>query len=376
MTQSNTLDFAAFAKRAEAGERLTVTFFGGSLTWGAQATDPLKTSYRALIGKKMQERYPEAHFTFVDAAIGGTGSQLGAFRLQRDVLAHEPDLVFLDFTVNDGASKIPEDDRLSSYESIIRRMVSAGIPVVQMLLAVKVDVEKVTDRPLDALHREIGEAYGLPVGDAVAVMRAAVNSGEVTPEELWDLPYDSTHPGDAGYALYAKAAWGAYSSAVEEKRICQVPEAMVHTDRYMRIDRFPLCTLENLPEGWSRGVPRRDAIAFDFICSRWMDDLAIASSKEGKAPQPLMLSFVGESILLFGEGTQRSGSFEIRIDEGEPQEYPTVCAGGSMRYLQIVAMDLKPDVAHTISILPKLKGDEELRLESVCIAGGQVLVDG
>ena len=91
--------FENFDKRAKAGENLTVAFLGGSLTWGANSTDPQKTSYRALISRKLAETYPKAHFTFIDAAIGGTGSQLGAFRLQRDVLAYKPDLVFLDFTL-------------------------------------------------------------------------------------------------------------------------------------------------------------------------------------------------------------------------------------------------------------------------------------
>ncbi len=114
------------------GDWKNSAFLGGSLTWGAQATDPLKTSYRAIVARNLSERYPEADFNFVDAAIGGTGSQLGAFRLQRDVLAYEPDLAFLDFTVNDHASKVPEDDRPSSYESLIRRMVQADVPVVQV----------------------------------------------------------------------------------------------------------------------------------------------------------------------------------------------------------------------------------------------------
>ena len=87
----------------------------------------MKTSYRARVSQMLRERYPNAHFTFVDAAIGGTGSQLAAYRLQRDVLAYHPDMVFLDFTVNDDPGKVPTDDRLSSYESLVRRMVQADI---------------------------------------------------------------------------------------------------------------------------------------------------------------------------------------------------------------------------------------------------------
>jgi lysophospholipase L1-like esterase len=368
------LSFADFDQRAKHGESLTVAFLGGSLTWGAQATDPLKTSYRALISRQMRERYPDATFTFVDAAIGGTGSQLAAFRLQRDVLAYDPDLVFLEFTINDNPYVVPKDDRLSSYESLVRRILLADAPVLQVFTAVKKDVyPEPSIRPLDAMHQKIGSAYSLPQADIVAWMRnVVVNEGRTTPDQLWDLPYDQTHPGDAGYALYAECVWDTYLNAVETGTVCSVPESMVYTDRYMQVDRFRLADLDMLPDGWTRGVPHRNAVAFDFVCSRWMDDLAIAEASEGQNPAPLKLEFTGQTVMLFGEGTQKSGSYRVSIDGGETQEYQTHCKSGNMRHVQIVAMDLEPAVAHTIEIIPTLKEGEELRLNSVCVAGGLV----
>src|SRR5689334_1200465 len=96
-----TPSFGEFDRRATEGQALTVVFFGGSLTWGANASDPQRTSYRALMGQYLKDKYPKAHINCVDAAIGGTGSKLGMFRLERDVLSYKPDLVFLDFTAND-----------------------------------------------------------------------------------------------------------------------------------------------------------------------------------------------------------------------------------------------------------------------------------
>ncbi|MGE9296056.1 MAG: SGNH/GDSL hydrolase family protein [Puniceicoccales bacterium] len=368
------LSFAEFDERAQRGESLTVAFFGGSLTWGAQATDPLKTSYRAIVSQNLQARYPDAHFTFVDAAIGGTGSQLGAFRLQRDVLAHEPDLVFLDFTINDGASHRPVDDRLSSYESLIRRMVMAGIPVVQVILAVKADVApKESARPLDFFHKEIAQAYGLPIADALAWMRSAVLVDErATADELWDLPYDSTHPGDAGYALYAEAVWDAYVRAVAGNVICRLPEETVHPNHYMQVDRFELTTLKPIPAGWAAGVPHRNAVAFDFVCSRWMDGLVIAKGSDAAPPDVLRLKFKGESVLLFGESTPESGRYSVSIDGAEPVEYEAHCSNGNMRLVRLAAYGLSPGVTHTLEIRPLLKAGEELRLNSICIAGGCV----
>ena len=93
--------FADFDRRAREGAELSVAFFGGSLTWSANASDPDRTGFRPLLAEHLRAKYPAAHFRFHDAGLGGTGSTLGVFRLDRDALAHDPDLVFLDFACND-----------------------------------------------------------------------------------------------------------------------------------------------------------------------------------------------------------------------------------------------------------------------------------
>ena len=359
-------DFSHFDRRARAGETLRVVFLGGSLTWGAQATDPQKTSYRALVGKKLEEAYPSARFKFHDAAIGGTGSQLAAFRLERDVIAHKPDLVFLDFTINDDPYAPPHPHRLAAYESLVRRLISVGTAVVQVILPAKKDVgPKKVPRPLDAKHKAIGAAYGLPLADAVELARRRVGEGKTTADDLWDVPDDATHPGDAGYALYAEAAWEAFVRAVREAARCRVPESMREAPWYMNVVRYRLTQMAPRPDGWQAGKPHRHAIAYDFICSRWMDDLLIA---RGQA-SPLRLKFHGSDVLLFGEQTQTSGDFAVRIDDGEAQRYSAFSKDGNMRLVRIVSEGLDLAVEHEIEITPLLNPGEELRLESVCVAG-------
>lgn len=368
---SPSLDFSDFDNLARGGGSPCVVFFGGSLTWGAQATNPMDTSYRAVVEKKLIDAYPNARFRFWDAAIGGTGSQLAAFRLERDVLSKKPNLVFLDFTINDNPYVMPTASRLSSYESLVRRLVQSGIPVVQVILPSKQDVQAdPCDRHLDVKHKEIAAAYGLPVADAVALTKDRVAEGKTTPDLLWDLPEDGTHPGDAGYALYAEAAWEAFQEAVSEKRQCQLPAKMLHDKTYMTVNRFRLDTPSSLPGGWQAGKPHRNAVAFDFVCSRWMDDLVIA----GAGASPLRLMVYAGDIMLFGEMTKTSGSYHVRIDGGEAKAYSATCADGNMRLLEYLAEGLNPSIEHEIEIRPDLKPGEELRIESVCAAGGPATV--
>ena len=368
---SPSLDFSNFDNRARNGDALCVIFLGGSLTWGAQSTNPMEKSYRALVEKKLLATYPNAHFRFWDAAIGGVGSQLASFRLERDVLTKKPDLVFLDFTINDDPYPEPSPSRLASYESLVRRLVQSGIPVVQVILPAKKDVlSNPPERPLDSKHKAIASAYGLPVADAVALVKQRVAKGEATPDQLWDLPEDGTHPGDAGYALYAEAAWTAFEHAVCANSQCRIPEKMLHADTYMTVNRCRLASIPNLPEGWAPGKPHRNAICFDFVCSRWMDDLAIA----GAGAAPLRLKVQASDIMIFGEMTQKSGGFQVRIDGGEPKIISAKCADGNMRLVATIAEGLDSAREHEIEIMPALQPGEELRIESVCAAGAPATV--
>jgi lysophospholipase L1-like esterase len=95
---------------------VTVAYLGGSITamngWRNKTTDWLRTTY------------PGATFKEIHAAIGGTGSDLGVFRLGRDVLAHKPDLLFVEFATNDGGQ--PPEQIWAQYGGHRAADVAAG----------------------------------------------------------------------------------------------------------------------------------------------------------------------------------------------------------------------------------------------------------
>jgi len=387
--------FADFDRRATAGEKLNVVFFGASLTWGANATDPNLTSYRGVIARKLEAEYPGARFHFWDAAIGGTGSQLGAFRLERDVLRRQPDLVFLDFTANDGiGSDTPES--LASYEAIVRRVVAeAHAPVVQVIFPFMWDVQsgKLAEMKRRIAHLKIAAAYHTAAGDAVELAQRRMTEGKTTIAQLW--PVDGVHPGDVGYELFADAAWGAFQLAVKEKRICAAPVKMLHAGTYMKTARVRISTLGALPAGWATGRPNVVAAYFDFLMSRWLDDEVIATNRrkvDGKDAlqpvEPLRFRFRGSMVMFFGEGTEKSGRFRAFVDgklveraepDGKPplKEFDAASLAkiirGNGHFAQVIAEGLDPALEHTLVIEPVFVHDkeQELRLESICVAGGE-----
>ncbi len=363
-------------QEAKAGKPLRVVFLGGSLTWGANATDPQLTSYRALVGEELRKVYPATPVHIWDAAIGGTGSQLGVFRLERDVLSRDPDLVFLDFTANDNI-RTADPERLASYEAIVRTLLKEKIAVVIVALPFRSDVEgelPPEKLPGWAAHRRIAQVYGIPFADCVSQARAAVRAGEAKIQELW--PFDGAHPDDAGYALFASEIWRTYLAAlVDDGKQTPLPESM-YPPTYLSRSRVRLSTLTPLPRGWSVKTASRTSAWFDGMPSRWLDDVVVAERKKVESePEPFEITFVGTTIQVFGEETLRSGRYRATID-GAPIRYPKngiISAsskrhGGTRQHFQPLASGLAPG-EHVLRIMPLLEPEQELRIESVCVAG-------
>ncbi len=364
----------AFCRRAAAGERLTVAFFGGSLTWGANATDPNRTSWRARIGARLEETYPKAHFKFVDAAIGGTGSSLGIFRLERDVLAYRPDLVFIDWTVNDDI-RYANDDASASYEGILRNLL-AHLPdcvPVTVILPDRRTVTTATEAELKrrAEHLAVAKAFNLACADVLGEMRRRFADGRVDLEKIWPAVIgDNTHPFDGGYALYAEIIW---SQVFENPSALSpsVPADWLFAPKYRHVVRANLHGRDDLPAGWKSEPCSMRAGTFDFLCSRWQDGLAVA--REGSAP--LRAKFRGEVLLLYGESAEQSAEAVVLVDGKPVSTWDTSGFGRkfppSAWLVWPVGSAFDPSVEHDLEIRGIFKPGtgRELRLGSICVAG-------
>jgi hypothetical protein len=104
-----------FFNKLEKGETVRVAYVGGSIT--AQA------GWRVKSLAYFQSQYPKAKLEEIYAALGGTGSELGVFRMDHDVLSLKPDLLFVEFAVNDEGSA-PENV-LRSMEGVVRKTYKA-----------------------------------------------------------------------------------------------------------------------------------------------------------------------------------------------------------------------------------------------------------
>jgi hypothetical protein len=100
-----------FFSKARAEGEVHVAYLGGSIT--------AQPGYRVKSLEHFRSTYPKATFKEINAAIGGTGSDLGAYRIEHDVFGGKPDLLFVEFAVNDGGTAPEEIVR--AMEGIVRK---------------------------------------------------------------------------------------------------------------------------------------------------------------------------------------------------------------------------------------------------------------
>lgn len=185
-------------------KRLTIGYFGGSITEGAGASKPANC-WRSLITEWFRSKYPEAEITPIQAAIGGTGSKLGIFRMERDLLSKKPDLVFIEFSVNDGMGNY--DEIMADSETIVRKIYAAN-PYAEIVY-VHTTTKSISDRIAAgeeyiarSAHSAVMHRYGIAQIDVGEILRNKVmESGG----DWKQFTVDTVHPNDAGYRIYTDA---------------------------------------------------------------------------------------------------------------------------------------------------------------------------
>ncbi len=194
-------------RRAAAGEDAAIGFLGGSITQGSLASGPEKC-YAALTFDWWQGHFPSSKARYINAGIGGTTSHYGAARAEDDLLSYRPDLVFVEFSVND----TDDSHFMETYEGLIRRIWNCDWQPAVVLIHNRFYDTGASAQPV---HDRIGRHYGLPrvcVGD---VLWGKLQTGELTAEEVTP---DGLHPNDRGHRMIAEMICGFLEKVDEERR--------------------------------------------------------------------------------------------------------------------------------------------------------------
>ena len=175
-------------------------WFGGSITAGAGSSLPTKR-YSALVTAGLNEAYPDVQFRECRASIGGTGSNLGIFRMERDLLSQEPDIVFVEFARNDSPHYTKK-----YMECVVRRLQKyrRDLPIV-FVYTISVDTynnfySKGEMAENETEQQKLADYYNIP---SICVARDLAT--KITADgNIRTFIVDGVHPSDNGHASYAE----------------------------------------------------------------------------------------------------------------------------------------------------------------------------
>ena len=197
LSAGNNARMQRFLSRARAGEDVTVAFIGGSITQGAGAVPLQENCYARVTAQGLRARFGQ-HIRYIKAGVGGTPSETGLMRYDRDINRDGsalPDLVVVEFAVNDAG----DETEGVFYESLIRHILAQpNHPAVIMLFAVFAN-----DWNLKRRLAPIGYRHQVPMVDvleAVSPQFARPEGRVITKRQYF---YDVYHPSNLGHRIMA-----------------------------------------------------------------------------------------------------------------------------------------------------------------------------
>lgn len=202
LNTGNRARLANVMKKAQNNEAVTFGVIGGSITQGTGAQSSQETyAYRTMAW--WVKAFPKASpkLRYVNAGIGATGSYIGVHRAANDLLAQKPDVVIVEFSVNDTD---PLRD-LQSYDSLVRRILEQDNQPAVILLFMTQE----NGTSLYETHRKIGEAYDLPMISYRNAVMPEIKAGTFTWE---DISPDNIHPNSSGHGIAAELLWSYFNS--------------------------------------------------------------------------------------------------------------------------------------------------------------------
>lgn len=311
--------------KARRKETTTLAFIGGSITQGAGAV-PINTECYA---RKMYEGFCDiagceydTNVKYIKAGVGGTPSELGILRYDKDVLEEgTPDVVIVEFAVNDEG----DETKGEFYDSLVRRIYhSEQGPSVVLLFSVFAD-----DGNLQERLKCVGESYNLPM---ISVKNSVVdqfylknNEGRVVTKSQFF--YDMYHPTNTGHRIMADGFINLlevvdkspYDEKIDSLEIFEAPKGK-DFENVIRIDRKMNTSYAKIDEGSfseiDDNIQKVERNMDIFVSAQFPDNYKYDPSKSEGEFKPLILdaSFRIFMIVFLDSADNKVGKAEVYVD--------------------------------------------------------------
>ena len=340
----NQVRLAKVIKKLQAGEEVTVAYLGGSITQGSSAGDD--KCYARLTTNWLEEQFPDATINYVRAGIGATGSYIGVHRANRDVLAYDPDLVFIDFSVNDTTNRTEINKQ--AYESLLRKLWKyESAPAI-----VTIAMTQENGTSFQEYHGEIVKKYDIPMISYKNAILDVINKGYI---QWTDISDDNIHPNIPGHQVLTDLITNYLQSVIDNVDNITGEESNFDiADPVTKYENaYVLTSADTTPKSLG-GFTVKSGL-FGNFSEAWM-----VRSTEGEFSEDDAIVFEAECNnvgILYGKLTSNAGKAEIYVDDTLCATIDANFSGGWGSYVEFmeVATDLGEGV-HTIKIVPVSTG--------------------
>jgi len=187
---------------------INLVFHGHSVPAGYWNNHEVHTleSYPNQLLKALKKVYAYVPINVIVTAIGGENSVKGADRFENEVLIHKPDVLFIDYALNDRFSGL--EKTREATEKMIQAALSKGIKIILVTPSPdqRIDISDPAN-PLDPFADQIAalaKQYHIGLADPYSEFKRIVKDGK-----LITIMSSVNHPNEAGHAIIAQklAAW-------------------------------------------------------------------------------------------------------------------------------------------------------------------------
>ena len=334
-----------FMEKVRSGQEVTVAYLGGSIT--------AMNGWRNLTTDWLRATYPNAKFKEVHAAIGGTGSELGAYRVGHDALRHNPDLLFVEFATND-AGCVPESI-WRTMEGIVsqtwRKNIKTDIVFTYTITgAMKGEYLKGKMNRAASAMEQLADFYGIPsicfgtrIAKLLAEDKLVMGKGDLKPNDTRMLfADDSVHPHLAGHKVYLEAIIAGFTQMKDSKPVQHDLSRCFVEDNMEKAQMIEI-TKDMLTGTWDDTPPQ----------ARWFGDRMGHMWHSGTPGSTLKFSFTGTHCMIYDLLGPDGGQVNITVD-GKPAQRPTARFDSYCTYHRIATLHVyrgkggKHDVEITI----------------------------
>ena len=182
---------------------INIVCHGHSVPAGYARTPEVRQfdAYPHLLHRALNRRFPHAVINVIVTGIGGENAEQGAKRFQRDVLCLHPDVVTIDYALNDRAIGLARSEK--AWRKMIEMALAHHVKV--LLLTPTPDLTAHLNNPNDPLNqqarqiRRLAAEYHVGLVDSLKAFESRIQAG--TP--LKDLMAQSNHPNRQGHEIVA-----------------------------------------------------------------------------------------------------------------------------------------------------------------------------